>query len=151
MGLGISSKNYRYSYSYSALHQIRGLSLIYCGCPEEIQGKYCSFLLTYPYFEKVLPPDDMSVLFESVMRAGYLFPELNLHSDCDGKYTSRGKINLSTYETGNSKRLLKELNLLKESTKIQNFIKGKSIQDIFNDFYNVVSDCVAEKQAIIFS
>ncbi len=132
-----------FSYSYSALHRIRYLALKTCGMPETVCGKK-SELLVNNFF--LMPNEltgglveDMRKFLWAVQQAGYYYPNLMFHSDCEGSYTKTGKV-LKCKELlrGNSKKLLKELNLLKDETEEKEKIGYD--WDIFISFYDLVSD-----------
>lgn len=117
MGLDIIGKKTGHSLSggYSRLHQnARYLALVYCGMPESI-GENKDAFSSYMYFPCYATNfDNMNSFIYSIQLSGYYFPNLLMHSDCEGKYTKNGK-DAPTYDGligGNSKKLLKELNIL---------------------------------------
>lgn len=121
MGLDISVKGLDYPkgyhYGYGTLHLVRWLALIDCGLPENIAGKpsYCIWPAVY-----VLPDGftakDMQATYLPLQIAGHHYPNLMLHSDCDGEYTRRGKVETTTLQSGNSVALLGELKQLAKNT-----------------------------------
>jgi len=157
MGLYIYGKTSKkkYSYSYSALHQVRYLALITCGIPEKVCGKD-SFLLYSQFF--FMPnqitgslADEMRRYISAIQISGYYFPNLMLHSDCDGNYTKNGRIMSDPeWSKGNSKQLLKELKRLEESLE-DKYKQGFNWQ-IFNDLFDLVKDEVENgKGHLVFS
>jgi hypothetical protein len=75
-----------------------------------------------PYIgDKCLSTDKLRQFISAVQVSGKLFPNLLLHSDCDGDYTKRGKIDLTGgLGKGNSVALLKELGELVNEKEFQN-------------------------------
>jgi hypothetical protein len=102
---GVSKKDYHAS--YSQLHRVRWLAHIACGWPEVVTDVNT----VDPHSISMSMIQDMVF---AAQRVGFLFPNLILHSDCEGTYTKRGKVDCTTYQTGNSKQLLKELILLEK-------------------------------------
>lgn len=117
MGLYIYGKKTRHHLAsgYSKLHQnARYLALVYCGMPDNIGENKDAFnsFMYFPNYETNF--ENMNVFIYSIQLSGYYFPNLLMHSDCDGKYTKNGK-DAPTYNGllgGNSKKLLKELEIL---------------------------------------
>jgi hypothetical protein len=124
-----------YHAGYGALHLVRWLALVDCGFPEEIGGK--SSLSHYPGFY-VLPEGmtakDLANMVWASNLAGHLYPNLLLHSDCEGGYTRRGSVDVETFMTGSSVGLLQELEALKSSVagkrprKTQTIVGSGNIQ-----------------------
>lgn len=127
MGLSIRGKKTGHGLDggYSRLHQnARYLALVYCGIPEDIgKNKEISGFGAYMHFPN--QETDFSNMYNfiySIQLSGYLFPNLLMHSDCEGNYTKKGK-DAPLHEGlmgGNSKRLLKELNILCEDDDLIN-------------------------------
>jgi len=148
MGLDISCKISKKSirWNYSTLHLIRWLALQACGLPKEICGKTSYSWATSPFLHgyvidgKELPsPDLMATILFSFKQAGYYFPNLMFHSDCEGNYTKSGKVFSKPELTGgNSTQLLKELELLKKEIPEQE--KDSRTLVAFNQFYELVKD-----------
>ena len=120
--------------SYSTLHHtVRYLSLVYCGMPENIgtrpDGKKIDSFSYYmnrfaekgSYFDN----EKMSQFISSISMIGLYFPQINFHSDCDGEYTKDGKIDIENdnWGSGNSLKLLEELNLICNDNDIIEFCK----------------------------
>lgn len=133
MGLDINSKSDKeYHAGYSGLHQIR-----YMGYKAQGGKKGYSDWHTVQHQEAGPDwPFTMCMLF---------YPNLYWHSDCDGTYTLRGKIDMDngTLQTGNSKQLLWELNDIRDM-----LIAGDSADtneldwDRFNMLRDLVEDVV---------
>lgn len=155
MGLDIRVNDKKYSWSYSALHQIRALALVYVGIPETINGKYCSFMLTFFCLTQdqgdSINSENLTNYFHFAMVAGHLFPNLLFHSDCEGEYSKDGKINLDTYKNGNSIELLMELDLIKSNKNCQKTLKkSERLNEQFTDFYDCVKEAVSSDKKILF-
>lgn len=117
MGLDIYGKKtgHRLSGGYSRLHQnARYLALIWCGLPDNIGENKDSFsaFMHFPNYESNF--NNMNYFIYAIQLSGYHFPNLLIHSDCEGNYTKNGKDAPLTknIEGGNSKKLLKELEVL---------------------------------------
>lgn len=118
MGLDIYGKKTGHSLSgsYSRLHQnARYLALVWCGMPEEITESGKDGFNSYMYF----PIYDtnfknMDKFIWSIQLSGYYFPNLLIHSDCEGNYTKNGKnsVEYENLDKGSSVNLLKELETL---------------------------------------
>lgn len=119
MGLDIYGEKTEHSLSgsYSRLHQnARYLALVYCGMPKTIGEDVDSFnsYMYFPIHRNNLDEYKMRDWIYSIQLSGYYFPNLLMHSDCEGNYTKNGK-DAPCYDGligGNSKRLLKELEML---------------------------------------
>lgn len=103
MGLDIYSKSHHeYHASYGGIHYIRWHAYRFCGG----EKKYSDWMAdhhegkSYDWCEIV---------------AAVTFPNLLLHSDCDGTYTRNGRVDAMNGDllTGNSVQLLRELRRLK--------------------------------------
>ena len=96
--------------SYSGLHLIRKLALMECGADQAVAD-----CLTR---HEVIPAsrETMGDLFWALQVCGNRYPNLMLHSDCEGSYSRRGKVNLDSrsLDSGSSTGLLKELSMLGE-------------------------------------
>ena len=155
MGLFIRGKNCEYAYSYSGLHKIRYLALIACGLPYKYNE-----VDTYKFFngnrkdimprvEAFFSPDAMDTMTHTdldvyFMKVGYFFPNLMLHSDCNGSYTKTGKVCINdNLDSGNSLNLRKELKYLLNNKEVQKIEKMHNYTwRALNDLYNVVCDCI---------
>jgi len=122
MGLDIHPRTSKKGYhaSYHALHGVRWLALISAGFPENIGDKKESSYRSYPGYYVIpngLTADNLKDMVHAAVVAGHLYPNLMLHSDCEGSYTKRGKVNVfGGWLTGSSTKLLAELEALKERT-----------------------------------
>lgn len=133
MGLYIrSASDKEYSFSYSGLHAIRYMAY------KTQDGKS-----DYGEWQKM---QDQSIQPDWAYALCLLFyPNLMWHSDCDGTYTLRGKIDLEKgiLHTGNSKQLLWELNDIKEMlTKEPDASLSEHDWARFNALRDLVDDCV---------
>lgn len=145
MGLDIQTRNASYHVGYYGLHLVRELALIACGYPKEVQG--------FPAFY-ILPEGLTGPLLQKAISAsivcGFIYPNLMLHSDCEGKYTSSGKpMEDANWFSGNSKKLVEELVDLKNS-----FSKTQRIGrawEIFDMLYKVAKDAVKNKEPLVLS
>lgn len=123
MGLDITGKktDHHISWSYSALHhRVRYLALVLCGLPDkigtdDIGNDLDAFLayMNFPDYRKI-KMENMDEFIAAIQMSGYYFPNLLMHSDCEGKYTKNGKQAPDTkhWQYGNSKKLLEELELI---------------------------------------
>lgn len=127
MGLSIRGKKTGESHggNYSALHQAtRYLALSYCNMPDSLGTSedidyrmheidaFSFYINPYISSRGHFDPTKMSDFIFAIECAGYLFPNILLHSDCDGQYTKNGTSgpeNNSELLKGNSIQLLKEL------------------------------------------
>lgn len=144
MGLSIIGPSKEYHRSYSALHGVRWLALVTCGWPEKIGGKSSDVL--YPMTngaDKTPTHREMDDMIRGATLAGYRYPNLILHSDCDGDYTHNGKLTFGPDEwmEGNSDELLEELETLKELVP-DNLKQHHPAWGTFKEFYDVVKDIV---------
>ncbi len=136
---GVSKKTYHAG--YHALHMVRWLALVACGWPKKLgTGEYSGSMTTHFYvIPEGLRGNELSDMVIAAQCAGHLFPNLMLHSDCEGTYTRRGSVNLSTWQTGNSRGLLKELIKLDEMTPDE--LKGDSrAWEVYKMLREVVED-----------
>lgn len=121
MGLDIVVKGLGYPKgyhaSYAGIHMVRWLALIHSGLPEKIAGQpsYCIWPAVY-VFPDGFSAKDMQATYLPLQIAGHHYPNLMLHSDCDGTYSRRGKVDTATLQSGNSVALLRELEQLAENT-----------------------------------
>lgn len=127
MGLDIVGKKTgnTISYGYSKIHyNARYLAFVYCGMPEYI-GKenddskdidsFIFFIHPFTGFNGVkFEIDKMQKYNNALIFAGFYFPNLLMHSDCDGNYTKNSPPAIKSYRLlkGNSIQLLKELNII---------------------------------------
>ena len=129
MGLCIQGKKTGkyYDRSYSALHfGSRWLALVACGMPlDDIQIPDYKFdrvdNMTFKADPMSLYMDhgfrgltDIQKYTTAAQMTGFHFPNLMMHSDCEGNYTKNGKDapNTKNWMGGNSIHLLKELESL---------------------------------------
>lgn len=125
MGLDIKGKKtgHYIRASYSRLHHtVRYLALRYCGMPEYLDNlNEVSAMICYMYPDSIIRnankinPEKLNHFFYSVQLSGKYFPNILLHSDCEGNYTKRGKcdpFNEPQLLKGNSLQLLKELEVI---------------------------------------
>lgn len=161
MALYIKSKNGKeYCYSYGMLHNIRALTLLcYYGIPERFCGSsicdwynfnnICHGGMGSQIFDKISPDDNMEFLdfTFALISAGHDFPNLLLHSDCDGRYTKDGKIS-DKLMTGNSVQLLEELYKLINNKKVKKY-KETIVLKTLNDLYEAVKDQVENGNGVI--
>lgn len=153
MGLGIKSKNKDYHCSYYGIHLIRWLALIDCGFPELINDidscLYYPNCFTWTTTKPAPTPQKLSDMLFACQKAGYIYPNILLHSDCEGNYTKNGKpLENNDLLTGNSIDLLKELKMLKKNMKGK--CNNHKAWGIFKMFYEVVEDSVKNKSSIEF-
>ena len=109
MGLDISSKSHlQYHAGYGGLHYIRFMAYKFCGGPREFStfegGGFGAKEQTYDWCFIV---------------ACLEFPNLMMHSDAEGSYGRRGKVNPmnGALDSGSSPGLLRELERLEEFAK----------------------------------
>jgi len=122
MGLDIYGKKTGHSLSggYSRLHHTaRYLALKWCGIPSSVGkddvGEDVPGFVFYmhPWVgNKQIDVDKLQHLMTAVQFSGHFFPNLCVHSDCEGNYTRNGKPCDGQLLKGNSVQLLKELELL---------------------------------------
>ena len=157
MGLYIRCKHSEkdISWSYSTLHVIRDLALQTCGINKDVCSiiRSCSrsdvdiirFILAY-HPEVSL---DASIFF-GFQLAGYYYPNLLFHSDCEGTYTSKGRVmSDANWLHGNIKQLQKELELLLNNS---NNINDDVAKSYAKQLLLLVSDELNYKQPeIIFA
>jgi hypothetical protein len=166
MGLDITGENtgHNLSSNYSTLHYtVRYLAMKFSGMPDsigtDIDGKpKDSFLFCMSgHADKMdrIDTNKMKTFSFSMVRAGYLFPQILIHSDCEGEYTPDGGININNgLISGNSIELLKELEVLVNEESYKNS-DSKQIQTCYNHmlkFYELVKDEIENGSGrIIFS
>jgi hypothetical protein len=142
----VSEKSYHAG--YGSLHLVRWLALVDCGFPETIGSR--PSVRYYPGWYIVpegLTAKDIQAMVESSMLAGYWYKNLLLHSDCEGTYTKRGKVDTKSFLTGNSVELLGELELLKKGTPDR--LKTGRPWEVFTMLYEMVKDEVKNGKGII--
>jgi hypothetical protein len=127
MGLDIHGEKTRghLGGSYSRLHYTaRYLALIFCSMPEflddENEVSAVGFYM-HPFIDgKRMNVSKLQQFIYAVQISGIEFPNLLLHSDCEGSYTKRGKLDLNgSLMTGNSIALMKELEKLVNEKEFQ--------------------------------
>jgi len=156
MGLSIVAKktNGRLSRGYFTLHfTTRNLALLYCGMPEylDIENTVSSIsFFMHPYIgDKKIDSAKLKFFFYALQVAGVEFPNIMLHSDCDGKYTKNGKLDLRGHlMTGNSKNLLLELEKLISEETFKS-IKYEKALSYTLEFYNLVKEEINNGDGII--
>ena len=142
MGLDIYSKSEKgYHFSYSGIHYIRYMAY-------KAQGGVRSYIDWHDMQKQAKEPD------WAYAHCLLFYPNLYWHSDCEGTYTLRGKLDFAkgTLLTGNSKKLLWELTDIKEmltgkdleSIKLTEGLDAITDKDwyVFNMFYDLVKDVV---------
>jgi hypothetical protein len=131
---------------YSRLHfTARHLALIYCAMPEFIddQDKHQSILFYMnPWLNigESFSTQHMKDFIYAMQLSGVEFPNLMLHSDCEGNYTKNGKLDIDgSLMTGNSIALLRELEKLvnEEAFLAEKYSKE---MEYTKAFYNLVKD-----------
>jgi len=156
MGLCIKGKytKQRLSYSYSRLHYTtRYLALLYCGMPEYLDSNnetnsmllYMSPHILHDYSKFT----NIGKYIQAVQLSGFMFPNILLHSDCEGNYTKNGKpCSTSEWITGNTKALLTELKMLIDEPEFQ-VEKYKDELQYTKEFYDVVKDELENGKGVI--
>lgn len=111
MGLTIHGKGSKksYNWSYGALHGIRWIALRECGWPKEIGDKTGRIDTNFYVVPSGLSADCLNNMLGAMALCGYRFPNIMLHSDCDGKYTKGGEVDTARYLDGSSIGLNSEL------------------------------------------
>jgi hypothetical protein len=144
-------------YSYSRLHyNARYLALIFCSMPEFLdEEKEVSAIGFYmnPFTDgKRLNISKLQQFIYAVQISGIEFPNLLLHSDCEGTYTKRGKIDTDgQLMTGNSVGLMKELEKIVNEKEFQTE-KYTQQMAYTKSFYELVKKEIEEGSGkIIFS
>lgn len=145
MGLDACGKVSRkkYHWGYSGLHQIRWLALLALGMPQEIKGNstFCALSGGWKLQDGWYQDEERTILWY-VQLSGKYFPNLMFHSDCEGTYTKTGRLDLNgKLMRGNSRSLLKELQMIKDSENLKNnHLKLGKAMEIFDMFYDLVKD-----------
>ena len=142
------------SWGYHTLHIVRDLALQSCGVNKELcsiirscySGKVdiVRFLMAYHPEIEIKSGD-----FGGMQMAGFLYPNLLFHSDCEGDYTYRGRVMTDKYwQRGNIKQLKKELeDLLERSEDIDN----NSAKQFTQELYDLVkAECESSKYPRIY-
>lgn len=156
MGLDIIGKKtgHHLSGGYSRLHHTaRYLALLWCGMPDSIgednEGKPVDSMCFYMHpfvWKKNLDTDKLNTFIHAIQVSGYYFPNLLIHSDCEGNYTKNGPdaVKSENLMKGNSIKLLAELNILCEDKELlamaENNEKIKNAFDYTIKFRNLVKD-----------
>lgn len=167
MGLDILGEHseYEYSYGYSALHRVRKLAYLYMGVPKALVETMNSVnqkedVYDINNFQRMhdlsveklkITPDDLY----NILLVGYHFPNLLFHSDCEGTYTTIGKVmETDDWLTGNIYELNKELTILKDYfVEHADKIDAVTLSDctILNCLQKLVADeCTFEEPSINF-
>ena len=148
MGLDIrgSVTNKHWHSSYSGLHLVRKLALVALGFPSRLDGIFPTC-----YVIPEMTSKELNDALQAIQLAAHHFPNLMLHSDCEGKYTKDGKVNPDEdWEQGNSIGLLDELEKLKNSIE-DNFRNGWG-WDLLIQLHELVEDEVKNgKGEVLFS
>lgn len=148
MGLDIGSlSDKEYSYSYSGIHYIRYMA--YCSIGGE--DGYLDWHKNYYGEWGATEPVEITGKYVEVQER---FPNLYVHSDCDGKYTLDGHVEEDNgkngLQTGNSRELLKELEYIKAELPKKH---DKEVTDrdwyVFNMLYELVKDVVENHDGVI--
>lgn len=139
MGLDITCPKSKHGYhrSYGALHELRKAAYMLCGGPSDDTG----FLKT----------EDFN--WWHVLAAGR-FPNLILHSDCQGTYTMKGRVGYESEDllTGSLPGLLSELKELRKYVyQPGSRLFGRVDLATLNDFLAVVRDAHRFKSVVYFS
>lgn len=154
MGLDIHGKksDKNYHAAYSGLHLIRYMALVDCGYPTSVGDEPSSSLFPTCYIlPKNMTAKDLNDIVLGVQLAAHTYPNLMLHSDCDGTYTLKGSVNVfdgdDAWMTGNSKGLLKELTRLKE--QMEDRFRHTHNWALFIMLYELVKDEVEKGEGEI--
>ena len=136
MGLSISSKSkLEFRASYGGLHYIRYIAYVHCGgerSPIEFEGGDI-----VQRYQRGSESYDWAFVIACVE-----FPNLMMHSDCDGRYTKNGRIQPLTdwqLQGGNSVQLLRELERLKDTAES---LRDKHRVDTYDMLLALVRDVV---------
>lgn len=152
MGLGIygAVTKKQYHAGYSGLHLVRWLALLTCGFPEQIGGKpsYCAYPTIYVLPEGLTAKDAQNMMYANQMSSA-IYPNLMLHSDCEGTYTRGGKVNPKAdgWKTGNSVKFLEELETL--GKELPDAHKTGRPWELYTDLYELVKDEVKNGKGVI--
>ena len=156
MGLTIYTKHTdkEIHWGYHTLHIVRDFALQSCGVNKELCRiiRSCNsgnvdivrFLIAYHPDIQITSKD-----FGGMQMAGFLYPNLLFHSDCDGDYTYRGRVMSDDYwYKGNIKQLKNELeNLLEWSENIEN----NNAKRFTKELYDLVkAECDSSKYPRIY-
>jgi len=143
--------------SYSRLHYCtRYLALLYCGMPEFLDSKNevqsMVFYMSGYIGNKEIIPDRIQSLMQALECSGNLFPNIMLHSDCEGNYTKNGKIDINkNWFHGNSIKLMKELEILVNEDMFKDEKYSRQIE-YTKAFYELVKKEISDGSGtIIFS
>ena len=129
----------QYSAGYSGLHLVRWLAVVCCGLPAKDS---CDNYTTEYVFRA---PKDQGIMIDNAFvhahqLSGMRFPNLLMHSDCDGGYTKEGKVMEGEgLLTGNSIGLLKELEIIKKETPKELQDKNQRIKKV-DEQYQILLD-----------
>lgn len=144
-------------WGYGMLHIIRDIALMTCGVQEEFAKATRAYWdkegYTLEHYIKSncpslkIAPSDLYGL----RLAGYYYPNLLFHSDCDGTYTKNGKLmNDCHWLTGSLSGLQKELNLLKSELQKENYEITEWQENAINQLFELVEDELKYKRPIIY-
>lgn len=150
MGLDIMSQSDKdYHYSYSGIHYIRYMAYKSIGGTDDYTTWHDSY---YGKWGETAP----ATISGKYAEAQEKFKNLYLHSDCDGKYTPKGRIGTeaSGLQTGNSIKLLKELEYIKSNLPHKEPVNAdEQFTDrdwyVFNMFYDLVEDVVNNYDGVL--
>jgi hypothetical protein len=147
MGLDIYGKKtgHHLGGGYSRIHYTtRALALEFCGMPKYLDANNQRDSMSF-YMHAYIPDgiyldnDKLATFIIAVQISGMEFPNILMHSDCEGKYTKRGKISVETMMTGNSIALMHELKEIIDEPIFQDE-SHKSAMDYTRSFYELVKD-----------
>lgn len=137
MGLSIASKSrHQYHAGYGGIHAVRYFAYLHCGGERsavDFQGS------TVDRWTNGGGP----IYDWAFVVACAAFPNLMLHSDCDGDYSLKGRVDPldSSLQHGNSRELLKELQKLKRTVDAES--KSRNLRrDTYDMLLRLVRDVV---------
>lgn len=159
MGLSIYGTNKTIHWNYSTLHYgVRQLAMLHCGMPLAVcygnvdpkeHNAFQYFMHPLSSNPHQVSSDKVRGVFFAAQIATHLFPNIMLHSDCDGSYTRRGAINTYTLKTGNIKKLHAELKVLVENVTVEKYPDFTYCIQWLTDFYELVSDEIENGKGIV--
>lgn len=161
MGLDIHGKKSDLGchFNYSGIHFVRWLAVLICGAPHRFGNEDSNYTTFHwetsgcPSIMKPfeLPTQDQLTNWNWALKCtGYYFPNLMFHSDAKGSYTPRGKVfKKEGLLSGNSKGLLKELNLIEEEMTDKIKCQNPRGYEIFKTLHTLVKDEVENGDAVL--
>lgn len=159
MGLCISGKTTgeSMSYSYGRLHyNTRFLALKYCGMPDHISNFFLGKESEESIHAYMSHMEDVRNFHGAIQLSGFYFPNLMMHSDCEGNYTKTGKDAPRTKQWmgGNSIKLKKELLRILEDDDLIKLgkINGriKNALEYTQEFYDIVNNEIESGTGTIY-